>query len=68
MKNELRGNKPKFPSSIISDKVTNPFSEELSTKFSQKYIDVIKNLKSEHDKDIFILGLMTVLNSLYKLE
>lgn len=59
-KNEIR-----VPSEIS---VVEKFSSKLDTNFSQKYKDVLNQLKTENDKDKFILGMITVLESIYKTE
>lgn len=42
------------------------FSSKLDVTFSKKYHDVMKQLKTEKDKEMFILGMITTLETIYK--
>ncbi|MDV7698004.1 hypothetical protein N6B72_13845 [Chryseobacterium soli] len=44
------------------------FSSKLNITFSKKYQDVMKQLKTENDKEMFILGMITTLETIYKIE
>ncbi len=44
------------------------FSSKLDSTFSQKYKDVLNQLKTERDKEMYILGMITTLESIYKTE
>ena len=44
------------------------YYDDLSKTFPKKYTDFITNLKTEREKDIVILTMMTVLNSIYQVD
>lgn len=44
------------------------FSSKLDFTFSQKYKDVLNQLKTERDKEMYILGMITTLESIYKTQ
>ena len=44
------------------------FSSKLDSTFSQKYKDVLNQLKTERDKEMYILGMITALESIYKTQ
>jgi|GEM_PF-549537 len=44
------------------------FSSKLDSTFSKKYKDVLNQLKTERDKEMYILGMITTLESIYKTE
>lgn len=44
------------------------FSSKLDSTFSQKYKDVLNQLRTERDKEMYILGMITTLESIYKTE
>ncbi|MBM7421069.1 MULTISPECIES: BT4734/BF3469 family protein [Chryseobacterium] len=44
------------------------YYDDLSKTFPKKYTDFITNLKTEREKDIVILTMMTVLNSIYQMD
>ncbi|MFT3919928.1 BT4734/BF3469 family protein [Cloacibacterium sp.] len=44
------------------------FSSKLDSTFSQKYKNVLNQLKTERDKEMYILGMITTLESIYKTE
>lgn len=44
------------------------YYDDLSKTFPKKYTDFIQSLKSEREKEIVILTMMTVLNSIYQTE
>ncbi|CEJ72035.1 hypothetical protein BN1195_04392 [Chryseobacterium oranimense G311] len=64
---------PKQPKPIVKDiyfedEVFQKYYDDLSKTFPKKYTDFIGNLKTEREKDIVILTVMTVLNSIYQME
>lgn len=52
----------------LEDEIFQQYYDELSRTFPKKYADFIRSLKSEREKDIVILTIMTVLNSIYRTE
>lgn len=63
IKNEEKKNEIKSEISVFEK-----FSSKLNITFSKKYQDVMKQLKTENDKEMFILGMITTLETIYKIE
>lgn len=63
-------NESKQPINNISfeDDIFQQYYDELSKTFPKKFTDFIRSLKSEREKDIVILTMMTCLNSIYQTE
>lgn len=53
---------------VFEDEIFQQYYDNLSKTFPKKYTDFIRSLKSEREKDIVILTMMTVLNSIYQTE
>lgn len=63
----------KLPQPIVKDisfedDIFQQYYDDLSKTFPKKYTDFILSLKSEREKDIVILTMMTCLNSIYQTE
>ncbi len=52
----------------FEDEIFQQYYDELSKTFPAKYTDFIGSLKTEKEKDIVILTIMTVLNSIYQIK
>ncbi|MEG1388527.1 MULTISPECIES: BT4734/BF3469 family protein [Weeksellaceae] len=50
----------------FDDEIFQQYYDDLSKTFPTKYTDFVKSLKTEREKDIVILAMMTVLNSIQK--
>jgi len=53
---------------VFEDDIFQQYYDDLSKTFPKKYTDFIRSLKSEREKDIVILTMMTMLNSIYQTE
>ncbi len=53
---------------VFEDDIFQQYYDDLSKTFPKKYTDFIRSLKSEREKNIVILTMMTVLNSIYQTE
>ncbi|KFC19294.1 BT4734/BF3469 family protein [Chryseobacterium sp. FH1] len=65
---EIIESKPQIKNISFEDDIFQQYYDELSKTFPKKYTDFIQSLKSEREKDIVILTMMTVLNSIYRTE
>lgn len=60
--------KPQIKNITFEDDVFQQYYDDLSKTFPKKYTDFIQSLKSQREKEIVILTMMTVLNSIYQTE
>ena len=67
-KNKIKNTEIKSKDITFKDSVFQEYYDDLSKRFPEKYFNFISSLKSEREKDIVILSIMTVLNSIYQIE